>query len=59
MQEIYEQLTLPICRTQRCGASAFRARLSVLLGTDEVLKIHEGLYKEGKTVRVVDERYRK
>lgn len=43
MQEILQQLSLEICRTQKSTASDFHARLSALLGSDEVLKIHEGL----------------
>ena len=40
----YEQLSLPICQSASVTASAFRARLSVLLELEEASKIHEELY---------------
>ena len=43
MQEILGQLSLGICPMQRCTASDFHVRVSALLDTDEVSKIHEGL----------------
>ena len=39
MQEIYEQLSLPISLPQKCTASVFRVKLSALLETDEVSQI--------------------
>ena len=40
----YEQLSLPICQSASVTASAFRARLSVLLELEKASKIHEELY---------------
>ena len=43
MQETSEQLCLGICQKQKCTASDFHARLSVLLETEKVSRILEAL----------------
>ena len=40
---ILEQLTLGICLNARCTAEDFHAKVSQLLGSEEVLKIQEAL----------------
>ena len=43
MQMTLEELTPEICQKQKCTASDFHARLSVLLESEEVSKIQEAL----------------
>ena len=43
MQEILQQLSLEIYQTQKCTASDFHAKLSVLLESEQVSEIQEAL----------------
>lgn len=43
MQETLQQLSLEISQTQKCTASDFRAKLSVLLESERVSEIQEAL----------------